>query len=86
MQVQTQAKTNDVSLPLLQIGTNGEAVRLLQKLLTSFGYKLKFDDQFDASTKSAVIAFQNDQGLTADGQVGQKSWRALTDAIALPTL
>lgn len=84
MQVENKAKTSDISMPLLQIGASGEAVRLLQKLLISAGFSTKFDAQFGASTSSAVIGFQNGKGLTADGQVGQKTWHALTDAIKAP--
>jgi peptidoglycan hydrolase-like protein with peptidoglycan-binding domain len=81
MQVENKAKTSDISLPSLQINTSGEAVRLLQKLLISAGFSTKLDAQFGASTNTAVIGFQKGKGLTADGQVGQKTWHALTDAI-----
>jgi peptidoglycan hydrolase-like protein with peptidoglycan-binding domain len=73
--------TTTISLPVLQQGASGEAVRLLQKLLIVLGNKITFDAQFGLNTKNAVIAFQKSKSLTADGIVGQATWRALTDAI-----
>lgn len=78
MQAQSTAT---ISLPVLQLGASGEAVRLMQKLLIVLGNNLNFDAQFGQNTKNAVIAFQKSKSLTADGIVGQATWRALTDAI-----
>ncbi len=84
MLAEAQARANDVSLPSLQSGASGEAVRLLQKLLISSGFNTRFDAQFGPNTKQAVIAFQAANALTNDGQVGQRTWRALTNAIQTP--
>ncbi|KAF3884735.1 MULTISPECIES: peptidoglycan-binding domain-containing protein [Nostocales] len=67
------------SLPTLQNGSNGEAVRFLQQLLIVFG-KLgnsDFDAIFGSKTESAVKEFQREQNLTVDGKVGPQTWGAL---------
>jgi hypothetical protein len=49
----------------------------LQNLLNKAGFELKVDGDFGAATKAAVIAFQEKQGLMADGVIGEKSWTIL---------
>lgn len=46
------------------------AVTMLQKELNAWGYKVDVDGRFGPATKSAVIAFQKDNGLKQDGSVG----------------
>jgi peptidoglycan hydrolase-like protein with peptidoglycan-binding domain len=69
-------------MPILKSGDSGEAVRFLEQLLICYGYlnSKEFDGKFDADTKKAVETFQKDNKLTADGVVGQKTWRALGSA------
>ncbi|MCL1925114.1 MAG: peptidoglycan-binding protein, partial [Defluviitaleaceae bacterium] len=64
-------------------GATGQNVARLQFLLNYIG---KFNpnipyvvqnSKFDAATKNAVIAFQREMGLKADGIVGSDTWRAL---------
>ena len=67
------SKTVDVSkYPLLKKGSKGKYVKKLQKIL-----KLKEDGIFGAKTEAAVKKFQKKKGLTVDGQVGPKTWKAL---------
>lgn len=69
-----------VVLPTLRKGSKGEYVTLLQTKLIQRGYDLSpygADGSFGAKTLSAVKAFQSDNGLTADGVVGAKTWEAL---------
>jgi peptidoglycan hydrolase-like protein with peptidoglycan-binding domain len=49
----------------------------LQVRLNEVGYPVDTDGVFDAGTERAVIAFQRDNGLTADGIVGPTTWAAL---------
>lgn len=67
------------SLPTLQNGSTGEAVRLLQQLLITFGRldNSSFDAIFGPKTEGAVKQFQTESNLTVDGKVGQQTWAAL---------
>lgn len=60
-------------------GSQGEAVKWLQKLLVSLGLLpgSAVDSVFGASTENAVKVFQARKGLSADGIVGPKTWKAL---------
>lgn len=60
------------SLPLLEIGAKGDAVKQLQGLVGA-----KADGGFGPATDTAVKAAQKQLGLTADGVVGSKTWAAL---------
>ncbi|MBW4616271.1 MAG: peptidoglycan-binding protein [Desmonostoc vinosum HA7617-LM4] len=71
-------KLNRQSLPTLHFGSSGVAVRVLQRLLISNGYIIRVDGDFGPLTETAVKAFQNQQNLSADGVVGQRTWQALT--------
>lgn len=53
------------------------AVTMLQKELNAWGYKVDVDGSFGPATKSAVIAFQKDNGLKQDGSVGLATLHAL---------
>lgn len=62
----------------LRIGSAGEEVDKLQKILKSLGYNVEdTPGKFDQSTRSGVMAFQNDHGLVMDGVVATDMWRAL---------
>lgn len=55
----------------LEEGMSGNAVRALQKRLKELGYLTgSVDGDFGSATKTAVIAFQRNNGLTADGKAG----------------
>ncbi|MDJ0772668.1 MAG: peptidoglycan-binding domain-containing protein [Mastigocoleus sp. MO_167.B18] len=65
--------------PTLQINNQGEAVRFLQQLLI-YSKNLNnsdFDAIFGPKTQQAVRNFQNNNGLTVDGVVGQRTWDGL---------
>ncbi|MEI2577656.1 peptidoglycan-binding domain-containing protein [Scytonema sp. PRP1] len=74
------------TLPVLQNGDTGEAVRLLQQLLITFNYldKDQFDAKFGQNTKNAVIQFQRfwfgQDPSKQDGIVGPNTWDALGEA------
>ena len=59
-------------------GSQGGDVKECQVLLTRKGYDPgEPDGVFGKKTEAAVKAFQKDNGLTADGIVGPKTWAAL---------
>ena len=59
-------------------GMYGDEVSKLQNKLKEYGYyKDPVDGRFGANTLSAVIQFQIDSGLTADGVVGTSTWESL---------
>ena len=83
---QTTASKN---MPLLQRGSKGKTVAYLQFLLISYGINVRgtgVDGDFGANTENAVKQFQQQYNsvpnverpkLTVDGEVGDKTWRAL---------
>lgn len=58
-------------------GASGKDVEQLQQLLCQRGYKIGVDGIFGKATDEAVRKFQEDNGLTADGIVGQQTWEML---------
>lgn len=64
--------------PTLKRGTGErDAVARLQALLVKLGHLDKASGVFDEATHRAVIAFQSQNNLVADGVVGEKSWTML---------
>lgn len=66
-----------MSRPVLQFGSQGQAVRELQTLLGRHGYAVTVDGDFGPQTATAVRAFQKAKGLVVDGVVGPQTWGAL---------
>ncbi len=70
---------------LLKKGMTGSDVKALQELLLQLGYVLPrygADGDYGSETEKAVLAFQKDNGLEQDGKYGEKSHKALMDAVA----
>ncbi len=64
--------------PVVKQGSKGDAVKLLQKLLTDWGYTPgPIDGIFGAKALTAVKQFQTDLGLAVDGIAGPKTWAML---------
>lgn len=63
--------------PTLSEGDRGDEVSHLQELLRDRGYTISPDGIFGPYTESIVRQFQRDNGLTADGIVGESTWAAL---------
>ena len=64
--------------PLLQVGSQGQPVSAVQTRLKQLGYNPgAIDAVYGAITRTAVIKFQRDRGLTPDGVVGAETWAAL---------
>ncbi|MEQ8754663.1 MAG: N-acetylmuramoyl-L-alanine amidase [Coleofasciculus sp. G1-WW12-02] len=67
----------DPFLPL-QEGSVGPEVKKAQEILRQKGFDPgPADGIYGAKTKSAIIAFQRSQGMTADGIVGAVTWSVL---------
>ncbi len=58
-------------------GASSDAVRGAQSALSARGYSVSVDGAFGSGTKSAVVSFQNSNGLSADGVVGPDTWAKL---------
>ena len=66
---------------ILKEGSQGKAVRELQKILKRLGYAPgSADGKFGDKTEDAVIAFQEAESLYADGIAGPITLRALEEA------
>jgi len=63
--------------PLTKQGAQGPNVFALQHLLRFHGHAIAVDGIFGPQTRAAVVAFQNDKGLSADGIVGPQTWPVL---------
>ncbi len=63
--------------PLVRRGDNVFPVRPLQQLLRARGHTVTVDGIFGPNTESAVKAFQQSRGLSADGIVGPQTWGRL---------
>ena len=61
-------------------GSQGDEVKELQKLLNQNGYSLDEDGIFGDNTQNAVKDYQQKNGLSVDGIVGNNTWGALTKA------
>jgi peptidoglycan hydrolase-like protein with peptidoglycan-binding domain len=75
-QVMTNAQST-VSDPVLSQGDRGAAVINLQTLLNAKGANLVVDGDFGPATKAAVVTFQQQNSLTANGIVDSSTWAAL---------
>lgn len=60
----------------LKLGSKGDDVMDLQRLLNSAGYAVSIDSVFGPKTDAAVRAFQSLKGLEVDGIVGYKTMAA----------
>lgn len=72
------ALEKNYSHSVVKIGSIGEDVRYIQKLLSQLGYKyMRIDGVFGPLTEAAVKAFQLDEGLVTDGIVENNTWEAI---------
>jgi peptidoglycan hydrolase-like protein with peptidoglycan-binding domain len=85
--VQTPASRTPLSteFPLLQLGSSGEFVKLLQRFLfgSARAKTMHVYGRFEATTDSAVRAYQRMRGLDVDGVVGTDTWRPIRTALHL---
>ena len=75
----------DIPAPPLRNGSQGEKVWQLQERLQVLGYyEGEVDGQFGTGTREAVVAFQQKNGLEADGLAGDETQKVLYSEDALP--
>lgn len=78
-----KAKAVAITMPVLARGDKGEAVKTLQRLLSSLLYRdangkaLTIDGSFGPATQYALKKYQEHENLTTDGICGQQTWKSL---------
>ncbi len=72
-------------MQVIRLRAIGKDVILLQQMLVNRGYKVDVTGLFDEQTDTAVRAFQQSNGLDADGIVGSNTWKSLQGEVACPT-
>ena len=81
MKVYNSLNIAPTSEATLSQGSRSLGVTDLQQALVNAGFDPKgVDGSFGPNTRAAVVAFQQSQGLAADGVVGINTWRALAAA------
>jgi peptidoglycan hydrolase-like protein with peptidoglycan-binding domain len=78
---QTWAKLPDgAAMPILHLGSTGAVVSSLQQILSNGASSQwntspgAIDGKFGPATAASVKAFQKWGGVTADGEVGERTW------------
>lgn len=79
-------RSGKASAEVLRRGAHGASVEALQARLAAAGYLEagQVDGAFGPATEAGVRAFQEANGLTADGIVGARTWAALPEAKGAP--
>ena len=75
------SSNNSSTSSYLSVGDKGAAVKEMQKMLIACGYDCGSsgaDGDFGNGTKSALVSYQKNHGLEADGKYGPKSKETLT--------
>jgi cell wall-associated NlpC family hydrolase len=62
---------------LVQLGSTGAAVTLVQQRLEDRGWTVTVDGHFGPATEAVVRSFQREKRLDVDGKVGPVTWEAL---------
>ena len=63
--------------PLLKHGDKGESVAVLQRALIAAGHPIAADGDFGDKTEAALLAYQQQRGLVADGIYGPATAAAI---------
>jgi hypothetical protein len=70
----------------VRLNSRGEDVKSVQEILTRLGYRPgAIDGWLGEKTEDAVVRFQEEHDLYADGIVGPSTWGALKQALAIHT-
>lgn len=68
--------------PTLRNGSRGIYVLILQDALNALGYSTRtLDGYFGNNTRSALISYQRENGLTADGVCGCGTWTRIVSEV-----
>ena len=68
--------------PLTQFGSRGIYVLVAQDALNTLGFDTgELDGIFGNKTRSAVIGYQANNGLSQDGKIGNITWRSLMNEV-----
>jgi len=62
---------------VIKAGQSGDQVKAVQEMLVKAGHSIDADGKFGPKTQAAVIAFQQSQGIKADGIVGNQTLSVL---------
>lgn len=65
----------------VKLGSQGSDVLYLQQLLNKMDLRTPASSVFDQPTHQAVVNFQKQRGLLADGVVGPRTWEVLDEPI-----
>ena len=68
----------------LRVGDKGQDVLAMQNALIELGYQITADGAFGKNTRAAVIAFQKDHSLKADGLAGNQTLTLLYSLAGTP--
>lgn len=79
--VQAIPASQTKAYPVLTTGAQGNAVKVLQRLLNANGARLVVDGSFGDGTAGAVRTFQKNKGLAVDGSVGPATWSRLVQVV-----
>jgi len=74
--------SNDVTENAISIGDSGEDVNNVQKYLEKLGYLKSVTGYFGSDTHDAVLHFQKNNNLSADGKVGSQTINKLLSSNA----
>ena len=72
-----RGKANAAKNPVLRLGSEGKAVRVMQRLLNKAGVQCTVDGKFGPKTEQAVKNFQSKVGIKQTGAVNPKTWMKL---------
>ena len=80
------AMADDAARTTIRRGSSGEDVTYTQQFLKDKGYyDGPITGHMGTNTTQALMAYQRDQGLTADGIAGKKTWSTISSAQTAPT-
>lgn len=72
---------NTVAVPTVKMGTRGNNARLLQHNLNQCGYNLVEDGIFGKLSTAALVRWQHENKLSADGIYGPKSYAKMKEVL-----